>query len=493
MKTGISYHSSLSLFGFYIFTTMLKNPTARESPFKAYETEYQKLGNIWQDCLLPVQPLEANINSKKAEYTLSSLIHLFDQYMTQVWTDSQNMLQSSKPLDSQRTSLPPHDESFSLNILGLQLMKQSLRTRKEFLYIVNELNNSSDIHHKSSDVTEYDDSSTQEEEEIETKYQQDAVLSSSNNNSSYLSPGCNRPFRLTSSPSSPAIGSAWSTIKEENTCAHNFKPASNYLLYYAPNAEARHSNLCHLCKQHIALKKSLSADNLNGLINSDSDDDEDYLEHADCGVTLLSSDCSDVIDEIDEETRLMTSKLLIQDDDVSSAGEDYYIEKLQKYNLVDNDRYEGSSKVELGSLESNVSSSLLASPSSYFSVDESKEGVKAFDNDMQHCVPIHSRQNSSSTFLPQSIYSSDNNSCYITNANSITVSAESVSQKVDGATKKQRKLIRSMFLNRNKLEEEENKSSLTTTATPKSTKLHSITRTLSNNKINLCSIFSSRK
>jgi hypothetical protein len=490
MKTHIFHYSNPSLFSFHIYTTMLKDPTS----FKAHGAEYQKLENAWQDALsLSLLPLEINMDSTKTGYPLSSLLHLFDEYMTQVWTNSQIMLQSSRPNDSRRTSLPPCDESFSLNILGLQLMKQSLRTRKEFLCIVNELNNTLDMDHVSTDVTEYastlGDEEEEEEEEKEEEKEKEAKQyypSPDSKDSSYFSSDYHKPFKLTSSPSSPVIGSTWRIAKEEASCSHNFKPASNYLLYYGLNADARHSNLCHLCKQNIALKKSISADNLNGLINDDSDGEEEYLEQADYGVMLLDSECSDDMDDIDEETRMMASKLLIEDndEDVCSAEENHFREKLQKYNLIEQ---EGSSKIELDSLESGASSSSLASPSSYFSVDEA---LKAPESDRQYGGLTRSRPNSSSTYLPQSIYSSNNDSGRIATNQVTVVSAEHTSQKIDGATKK---LIK-IFLNKNKSEEEHNVSLATA---PKNTKLHSsssfsITRTLSNN-INLCNIFSSRK
>lgn len=483
---------------------MLKDPTSIGSPFKTHIIEQQKLENGWQDGLSSLLPFEVNISNKKVESALSSLIHLFDEYMTQVWTDSQSMLQSSKQFDSYRNSLSPRDESFSLHILGLQLMKQSLRTRKEFLYIVNEIQNFSDMHHDSSDYTEYDDSATQEEEVevVDNIYQQDSVSITSSINSLSLSPNYNRPFRLISSPSSPAIGSAWSATKEEeNICAHNFKPASNYMIYYAPNAEARHSTLCHLCKQNIALKKSLSADNLNGLINSDSDDDdEDYLEDTDCGVTILNSDCSDDFSEIDQETRMMANKLLIEENDTISsiAAENYYLEKLQKYNLIDDDQYEGSSKIELDSLKSNTSSSLVVLSSSYFSVDEDNDVTKEPESDIQCRGLIHNLQNSTSTYSPPSTSSSVNNSSSIATTNSVLMYTENAPQTMSDTTKNEKKLM-SAILPRNQFDQQKRKTTLTPTVTiaPKTTKSRSssfsLSRALSYNKANLCNFFYTRK
>lgn len=91
--------------------------------FFLVEAEYKKLLSAWDaiDCL-----------------NRSSLsVHLFSNYLDQIWIESQNMLQCAQYWQAaQKDILDFSDAVHTMNSLGLHLMKQSLHTRQELINIV---------------------------------------------------------------------------------------------------------------------------------------------------------------------------------------------------------------------------------------------------------------------------------------------------------------------------------------------------------------------
>lgn len=105
------------------------------------ENEYRKLLQAWDHELSSKPPTDIKKSKiNRSEHIQFTLMHLFSGYLDQIWTDSQNMLQCAQAWSNQNTETLPSDAIYTMNILGLHLMKQSLRTRQEFFRIVDELN-----------------------------------------------------------------------------------------------------------------------------------------------------------------------------------------------------------------------------------------------------------------------------------------------------------------------------------------------------------------
>ncbi|CAO3619919.1 unnamed protein product [Mucor hiemalis] len=121
------------------------------------ENEYGKLLQAWDHELSsnPTTDIK-KLKINRSEHIQFTLMHLFSGYLDQIWTDSQNMLRCAQAWSSQNTETLPSDAIYTMNILSLHLMKQSLLTRQEFFRIVDELNGVSfetESHFSASDST----------------------------------------------------------------------------------------------------------------------------------------------------------------------------------------------------------------------------------------------------------------------------------------------------------------------------------------------------
>jgi hypothetical protein len=265
------------------------------------QNEYKKLLRAWEIELSsnPSTDIKKSRISK-SEHIQFTLMHLFNGYLDQIWTDSQNMLQCAQVWTSQSAEPHPSDAVFTMNILGLHLMKQSLRTRQEFFKIVDELNGISSINNdeiesviSSSDSTISQEFLVEEQpgpehefvdlEKYNSRYKNksndnsqpnfnyyDSIVESplllkknssrSISSSLKLVDSYNKPFRLISSPSTPTIGNKYS---DTSCCPQSFQPACNYNVYYPRNEGVgqRHALSCHFCSEPVPLKKSFSFDN----------------------------------------------------------------------------------------------------------------------------------------------------------------------------------------------------------------------------------------
>lgn len=240
------------------------------------DNEYQKLLSSWNNEQLnnPSTNIKrSKIN--KSEHAQFTLIHLFNDYLNQIWSDSQSMVQRAEAWASQTTELNPAESAFTMNIHGLHLMKQSLRKRQQLFRIVDELNNVCFVENEklyeslcsSSDSILSQEYSTQknlqksdiQKTECDLTIQEDFEYFDLEPNRKKVDFESNRTVRLISSPSTPTISSFW---EEGSPCSHNFTPACNFSTYF-PREDDTHKLSCHFCQEVIPLKKSFSVENLN--------------------------------------------------------------------------------------------------------------------------------------------------------------------------------------------------------------------------------------
>ncbi|GAN03500.1 hypothetical protein MAM1_0042d02955 [Mucor ambiguus] len=377
---------------------MLRNPTATATTTtttttaigtteELIEHEYQKLKCAWEQ-----QRYDSKLQKQETKYHSHNnmqftLMHLFHGYLNQIWMDSQNMLQCAQSWDN-----GPHqkDAAFTMNILGLHLMKQSLKTRQELFHIVDEASHSHD-----------------------TKPARASSTTSSCSIPSYFQ----KPVKLSSSPSTPTINNAgamdphWQLESATTTCKHAFTPGSNYPSYFPE--ELVQSTSCHFCHEKLGgLKKSFSADHFSTLASqisseetttSSSSDDEDSYDEVQAVYQCCNDDTSNNNSAFDlesiEEDMLASRKLLIQedDDDEEDEGNFNYQQKLLKYQLICSSELHESSKLELEDDDDHASVS-----SSGTTMEELRMKRSTINNSL-----LHERIDSSSTCLPESVYSSD--------------------------------------------------------------------------------------
>ncbi|KAI8645186.1 hypothetical protein BD408DRAFT_429723 [Parasitella parasitica] len=358
---------------------MLRNPTAAITT-ECIEDEYEKLQSAWKQQLndMKNQPHQRVSNHDNAHFTL---MHLFHSYLNQIWMDSQNMLQCAQSWNNDTNQ---KDAAFTMKVLGMHLMKQSLRTRQEFFQIVDEVSGTIDYFSMPSTATAVP---------AENPLCSSPSLSPV---SSLLAPEP-IPVKLTSSPSTPTI-STYATLgywqgDTTTTCKHAFTPGSNYSLYFP--AEPNHKDSqqqhlsCHFCHEKLGLKKSFSADNFCTLISQTSS-------------TCTNNSSDDEIESLGDDMAA-SKKLLMPDEDYDNDGDDdgicNYREKLLKYQLVS--ELHESSKVEIEDDRDNASISSCGSVT-----DELKMKRSTVSNNL-----LHQRLDSFSSYLPESVYSSDNCNC----------------------------------------------------------------------------------
>lgn len=360
---------------------MLRNPTAAavSTTEEWVEQEYQKLRFAWEQQLHDPKKhkQETHRHHDNVQFTL---MHLFQSYLNQVWTDSQNMLQCAQ---SWSNDSHQKDAAFTMNILGLHLMKQSLRTRQELFHIVNEASNHIELTRAPSTTSSCS---------IPSYYQ--------------------TPVKLSSSPSTPTINNTsnadnyWQH-ESATTCKHAFTPGSNYPSYFPLELEQNTS--CPFCHEKLVrLKKSFSADNFCTLTSqisseeatsSSSDEDGTQAGYHCCHDDTSSTNNSAFDVESLKEDRLASRKLLVQDDNEDEDDGNYdYQQKLLKYQLIRSELHE-SSKLELEDDHVSVSSSGTTT-----TTEELRMKRSTINNNL-----LHERIDSSSTCLPESVYSSDDN------------------------------------------------------------------------------------
>ncbi|KAL9554570.1 hypothetical protein MBANPS3_002763 [Mucor bainieri] len=425
---------------------MLRNPTATTIGTTAAEEElieheYQKLKCAWE------QQRHDTTKSQKQE---AQQCHSHDN----IWMDSQNMLQCAQSWNNDPRQ---KDAAFTMNILGLHLMKQSLRTRQELFHIVDE-----------ASPCDYDD----------TKPARTASTASS-----CTVPSCYQmPVKLSTSPSTPTIhnnvaGSTmdphWQLDSTAKTtiCKHAFTPGSNYPSYFPVELEQNTS--CHFCHEKlVGLKKSFSADHFSALTSQisseeatssssssssggNSDHDEDEYDEAqavyqcfqDDDTTSHSNSAVDL--ESMEEDMLASRKLLVQEDDSDEdEGNRLYTQKLLKYQLLRSSELHESSKLEL---EDDDYASVSSSGTT---MEELRMKRSTISNNL-----LHERIDSSSTCLPASVYSSDGGPCHC--------ELEQPQEDVETAMPQKKRNLSMFFIHHSS---SNSKSSATTTTTKPSFK-----------------------
>lgn len=372
---------------------MLRNPTApavsTATTDELVELEYQKLKCAWEQQRYDTKSQKQETQYHPHDTVQFTLMHLFHGYLNQIWMDSQNMLQCAQAWNNDTHQ---KDAAFTMNILGLHLMKQSLRTRQELFHIVDQVSSNS----------------------------QDAVpaRASSTTSSCSVASYYQLPVKLSSSPSTPTIQNAgsmdphWQLDSVTTTCKHAFTPGSNYPSYFPVELEQNTS--CHFCHEKlVGLKKSFSADHFSTLASqisseeattssSSSSDGEDGVGTQavyECFHDDTSSNTYSAFDlESIDEDMLASRKLLVQDDDEEDEGNCNYQQKLLTYQLIRSSELHESSKLEVADEDDGQASV----SSSGTTMEELRMKRSTISNNL-----LHERIDSSSTCLPESVYSSD--------------------------------------------------------------------------------------
>lgn len=302
--------------------------------------EHRKIDNEYQKLLLSWNNEQLNNPStnikrskiNKSEHAQFTLIHLFNDYLNQIWSDSQSMVQCAEAWAIQTTELNPTESAFTMNIHGLHLMKQSLRKRQQLFRIVDELNNIYFVENKklyeslcsSSDFTISQEYSTQknlqksdiQKTECDLTIQKDFEYFDLEPNIKKIDSEPKRTVRLISSPSTPTISSFW---EEGSPCSHNFTPACNFSTYF-PREDDTHKLSCHFCQEVIPLKKSFSVENLNsfqqGISNITDDEGSSGNEEG------SSYDISSLYrySKGDYQTDIEEREILLEDNDWASIS-----------------------------------------------------------------------------------------------------------------------------------------------------------------------------
>ncbi|CEP07178.1 hypothetical protein [Parasitella parasitica] len=405
---------------------MLKNPAADVTTTHTtglIENEYEKLQAAWKQQLDEMEGLQAQQVSNHDDNVHFTLMHLFHSYLNQIWIDSQNMLQCAQ---SWNNDTNPKDAAFTINLLGLHLMKQSLKTRQELFHIA-VVNDEASLGAISTTATE-------------------ATRKSSSpppRRRSLSSPICSLllssrwSVKLTSSPSTPTI-STWCAALgygQDDTatgCKHAFVPGSKYSLYFPAESNDNDTSLaCHPCYEKLPFKKSFSADDFCALTSQTS---STFSDNNNSSSSSSNSETESLADDM-----LASKKLLVSEHDVNDNDVYNYQEKLLKYQLI-SELQESSNKVEIDDSEDQASLSsdtaagdAAAGSSCSISADlEPKMKRSAVSSNLPH-----QRLNSSSTYLPESMYSSDNCNC------------ESSSGTTANAMPKKKRNLSMFFNNRN--------------------------------------------
>ncbi|KAI9245940.1 hypothetical protein EDC94DRAFT_627861 [Helicostylum pulchrum] len=298
--------------------------------------EYQKLLSSWNNEQLnnPSTNIKrSKIN--KSEHAQFTLIHLFNDYLNQIWSDSKSMVQCAEAWASQTTELNPAESAFTMNIHGLHLMKQSLRKRQQLFRIVDELNSICYVEKEklyeslcsSSDSTISQEYSTQknlqksdtQKIKCDLTIQKDFEYFDLEPNRQKIDSEPSRTVRLIRSPSTPTISSFW---EEGSSCSQNFTPACNFSTYF-PREDDTHKLSCHFCQKMVPLKKSFSVENLDsfqqGISNitddegsSGNDDDSSY------DITSLYR-----YSKGDYQNDIAEREILLEDNDWASISKQY--------------------------------------------------------------------------------------------------------------------------------------------------------------------------
>ncbi|CEG78935.1 hypothetical protein RMATCC62417_13467 [Rhizopus microsporus] len=190
------------------------------------ETEYKKLQSDWTS-LNTVSLNNPNL-----------LFVLFSNYLSQIWTDAQSMLQCAQFWQS--IIVQGHDITHlvqTMNSLGLHLMKQSLQTRQEMLNIVAR-----------------DDNDTFYSTISPSLYQAMPV------ESMILTP---TKVKLMRSPSAPTPSSSSITRRRLLSCC------------YSKTMPSIVDSKWNRCQEHGLLKRSLSFEHYQTAVNGDSSEEEE--------------------------------------------------------------------------------------------------------------------------------------------------------------------------------------------------------------------------
>lgn len=410
------------------FSTNMLQDQYRES--SKIENEYKKLLKAWE-VELSSNPSTDIKKSKisKSEHIQFTLMHLFNGYLDQIWTDSQNMLQCAQAWTSQGEEPYPSNAIFTMNILGLHLMKQSLRTRQEFFKIVDELNGISSIGNEnesllsssdstisqdylltqSSDIHQYVDLEKCDYEKLNYGQPHFSYCDSSEspllekNNSDDPSSqslfSSNRPFRLTSSPSTPTIAKHWS---DESQCTQSFSPVCNYDVYYPKNegVDSNHILSCRFCSEPLPIQRSLSADNLqphqhSTAYSTEVDDDErDDCSSFEIASFYYNSGSDDEVDIMERELLLKKPANIMR-------------EKYQLPLSTTTSTSIGSSKIEIPTIADNNSTSSSIIHYDIETKEIKKIKIKRNRRMIRKRLETTSTNSSQSTYSPMSTNSSN--------------------------------------------------------------------------------------
>ncbi|CEI87523.1 hypothetical protein RMCBS344292_01934 [Rhizopus microsporus] len=192
------------------------------------ETEYKKLQSDWTSLNT------VSLNSPNL------LFVLFSNYLSQIWTDAQSMLQCAQFWQS--IIVQGHDLTHlvqTMNSLGLHLMKQSLQTRQEMLNIVSR-----------------DDNDTFYSTISPSLYQVMPV------ESMVFTP---TKVKLMRSPSAPTPSSSITRRRLLSCCYSKAMPSI---------ADSKWNR----CQEHGLLKRSLSFEYYQTAVNGDSSEEEEEEE-----------------------------------------------------------------------------------------------------------------------------------------------------------------------------------------------------------------------
>ncbi|KAI8985970.1 hypothetical protein BDB01DRAFT_834751 [Pilobolus umbonatus] len=102
----------------------------------AIEEAYQKLSNTRDSSYNSLDQQSVF----KDEHNLYTFIHSFNGYLDQIWSDAQTILQCAQVWSLHKPDLNSVNAIDTMEIVGLQMMEQSLIKRQEFFSIINQIN-----------------------------------------------------------------------------------------------------------------------------------------------------------------------------------------------------------------------------------------------------------------------------------------------------------------------------------------------------------------
>lgn len=341
------------------------------------KNDYKKLNLAWESELSRNSiPDMKRSNINKPEH----MVHVFNNYLNQIWVDSQDMFKyEENPKNENAKECNSIDTVFCTNIVALHLMRQSLQIRQEFFKIVDSCNvflgdsNTESLEWISSastvsqDLNDLKESQNNEQSFIDFK-KPNGHNSTTNDQPDTLencvrlnshadtqkkkefvdsissSIDLEKPIRLTSSPSTPIIGSGRTS---QFLCSQNFSPACNYSTYFprVDDNDVDHKISCHFCQETLPLKKSFSVQDMNSFrLNYTTNDDNEKEYHDDSSFEIASFYYnSENEDEVIEREKLL---------------EKYHDSSLSEKYQIPND-IEGSLKIEIEQDNKSSSSSLI--------------------------------------------------------------------------------------------------------------------------------------